>query len=396
MSSPDPARKLAGRHIVIMVGLNYVPSMGVYARIKRFACAYLEAGARVSLVCWDRYGEDPVAQNDDGVEVHRVRVPSEYQKGPAQIFKLLRFLFKAFGLLRTLKPDAIDCHNIDSLPAAIPYRFIYRTKVALDAHEPVYYGLWPKKFHFLLPLIHFVEAVMARRCDLITVTNDFQLKKYRNWGVKNVHLIGNYPARNIVAKSLDETKFSKDGCVFARFGTIYHDDNCIKEVVDAFRELKARGVSSDLVLAGRVAETYKARFEELIAPIKDEVKVLGEYSSSDLNALYSGVDVSLLIYKRDVWFEHITPSKFYESMANGVPMIMTDIGGLGKTINDLQLGLLADEEDVSDLSRKMEQLATDTSLRKLLSKNCLAAAEQAFNWENMSSKLVDCYDRMIK
>jgi glycosyltransferase involved in cell wall biosynthesis len=104
--------------------------------------------------------------------------------------------------------------------------------------------------------------------------------------------------------------------------------------------------------------------------------------------LYRQIRVSCLIYPKTDWFRNITPRKFFDSVANGVPVLMTDIGGLGQVIREHRCGLVVDEEDVAGICEAMEMLIKDESLVNELAANALALARCEYSWEAVSKKYI--------
>ncbi len=138
------------------------------------------------------------------------------------------------------------------------------------------------------------------------------------------------------------------------------------------------------LIAGRIVENYKDAFHSLIEPIRAHVHLVGAYPVNTLPELYRRVDVSLLIYPRNAFFRNITPRKFFDSMANGVPVIMTDIGGLGDVIRERKCGLVVDERNINTITDAMVQLIEDTVLRKKMAHNALRLAKTDFDWQAMA------------
>jgi len=110
-----------------------------------------------------------------------------------------------------------------------------------------------------------------------------------------------------------------------------------------------------------------------------------------MKALYERIDVSLLLYRRNAWFRHITPTKFYDTLANGVPVVMTDIGGLGPVIREKGCGIVVDENDTEEIVAAMERFIEDGRFRRAASKRGLALIKEELNWERAEAELREIY-----
>ena len=78
-------------------------------------------------------------------------------------------------------------------------------------------------------------------------------------------------------------------------------------------------------------------------------------------------------------------------MANGVPVIMTDIGDLGDVVRKHQCGIVVDENNIKGISDAMERLMKDRSLVEEMSQNALNLANSEYNW----FRLVEKYTKII-
>ncbi len=384
---------LLGKRVVKLLSQSYLPVQGRFPRIHGEAKTLKALGHDVLIIGWDRTGTCPKKECLDGIDVERITVRSSEMRGPVQAFFLLRFFMKAFLRLLSERIDVIHCHNLDVLPLGYVLSRVKRCKVIFDAHEPNYYALWPAKWRRYLGLVNAVETFLARRMDCIIVTNDYQLRKFKSMGADNTVVIGNYPVESLIIDKVPEEKFQKDEVVFGRVGTIYPDVG-IEEAAEAFRGIMEKYRNARLLLAGRVVDSYRETFLRSVGPLDGRVEIVGAYNAPEMPDLYRRVDVSLMIYRRTDWFRHITPTKFFDSLANGVPVIMTDIGGLGDVIRKHNCGIVVDENDIEGIRKAMERMIEDSGLRREMALNGLRLIKEEFNWKRMEKRLAELYDSL--
>lgn len=376
--------------IVKLIFQTYLPYQGRYPRVSGQAKMLREAGHEVTILACDRDGTHPTSEVLDGIAVERIRVPSGEMKGPfRQILPILVFYARAFRWLWRRSFDMLHCHNLDILPLGYLVRKVRRIHLLFDAHEPNYYALWPERLRFMVRLMERIDRFFARRSDAVTVTNNYQVKKYREAKVRRVELIGNYPSPDLRVPDAGDKPAPE--YVFGRFGTFYPEVG-LEESMAAFRRVAERHPGARFLLAGRVVDNYTERFRETVSPLGESVTWSGPYHAGDMPRLYSQVRVSCLIYPKTEWFRNITPRKFFDSMANGVPVLMTDIGGLGDVIREHRCGLVVDEKDLDGVCRAMETLIADEALVRELSNNALALARSEYSWEAVSRR----YARLIE
>jgi glycosyltransferase involved in cell wall biosynthesis len=372
--------------VVKLIFQTYLPFQGRYPRVSGQARMLREAGHDVTVLACDRDGTHPRQETLDGVPVERITVATGEMRGPLrQIVPILVFYTRAFRWLRSHPFDLLHCHNLDVLPLGYLIRLTKRIRLLFDAHEPNYYALWPGRWQFMVALVERVDLFFSKRADAVSVTNNYQVEKYREAGVRRVELIGNYPSPDLRADggpSADDRPY-----VFGRLGTFYPEVG-LEETMAAFRLVTERHPRARFMLAGRIVDSYRTRFDEAVQPLDDKVEWIGPYRASQMPELYGRIRVSCLIYPKTAWFRNITPRKFFDSMANGVPVLMTDIGGLGAVIREHRCGLVVDEKDIDGIREAMERLMSDDDLVDELAANALALARSDYSWEAVSARYV--------
>ena len=383
--------------IIILIYQTYAPYQGRYPRTAGHAKILKGNGFDVTILACDREGSHPANEILEGIRVKRIPVKTGEMLGPfRQVLPLLLFWVKSVKWLLTHQFDILHCHNLDVLPVGCLIRVFRRRPVLFDSHEPNYYALWPDKWKPVLQLVNLLERLMARIVDAVTVTNHYQVQKYKKVGARRVELIGNYPLPHLRVDKLPEEKLSRNHAVFGRLGTIYPESG-FEASIAAFARIVELYPQARLLIAGRVVDNYKGDFLRLIEPFRDSVEHMGTYSEGKMPELYRRIDVSLLIYPKSPWFRNITPRKFFDSLANGVPVIMTDIGGLGRLIREHECGLVVDERNIGTIIEPMSRLIDDPSLRRKMALNAFRLASTNFDWQTMARRFVDLQkDLMIR
>jgi glycosyltransferase involved in cell wall biosynthesis len=233
------------------------------------------------------------------------------------------------------------------------------------------------------------EKFFARRFDRLFVHNLYQVHKFTGFGVKNLTQVGSYPNLDLVADA-PQVRPETENVVVGRLGSIYHD-NGIEEIIEAFQLISKRHPKCKLMLAGRVFPNYKTTFSELIEPVKDNLILIGEYSPSDMPELYGRIDISVNLSRRTEYFKNITPTKFFDSLGSGIPLVTSDIGGLKQIIDEHNCGAIVDETDPEDICEGISRLIRDPDLRRTIAENGLKLAREEFNWEVQAKKFLEKY-----
>ena len=386
--NPNKTKKVG-----MLFTMSFLPLQGRYLRTYNEAKTLSDNGYDVTMIAWDRELKSPEEENLDGIHVERIRIPAGFQAGPIKnLPKILKFYMKAMRRLWKSDFDIIHCFSLDTIVPGLLVGKLKRKKMVLDLCEPNYYAYWEPVYRPIYKLISLFERFLSRRFDHVFVHNLYQVEKFRRYGVKNLTQIGSYPNLSLVADKVMTSDESED-VVIGRLGSIYHD-NGIEEVVEAFQMISKRHPKCKLLLAGRVFPNYQSEFEKLIQPIKDNLILIGEYAPSDMPVLYGRIDISVMLYRRTELFRDITPTKFFDSLASGIPLVTSDIGGLSRIIEERDCGVVVDETDPQDICEGIEKLITDPARRKGIAENGLKVAREEFNWEVQGKKLLEMYERL--
>jgi glycosyltransferase involved in cell wall biosynthesis len=373
--------------IVKLVYQSYLPFQGRYPRISDQAGILRDAGFQVTILACDREEEAPVRETIDGINITRLRVRTGEQRGPAQSLALGRFFLKALQWFRRRRVDVIICHNLDVLVLGWLVARLKRAALIFDAHEPNYYALWPRRLKPLVRIIDQADQFLACRCAAVTVTNDYQVTKYRQAGVRRVALIGNYTRPALRPPTFEEDRFLTGPVVFGRFGTFYQEVG-LEPTLAAAAALASEGKALRFLIGGRVVPRYAQAFARLLEAAPPGVEYLGPYEAGSIPDLYRRIHVACLVYPRSDWFRHITPTKFFDSLANGVPVIITDIGGLGDVVREQGCGLVIDENDPLGIARALARFMEDRDFLLQCARRAWRTSEELFNWRTMRERYV--------
>lgn len=378
------------KKVAMLFSMSFLPMQGRYLRTYNEAKTLVDNGYDVTMLAWDRDLESPEKEELDGIHVERLRVPAGFQAGPIRnLSKILKFYAKAVRRLWKGDFDIIHCFNLDTIAPGLLVGRLKRSKTVLDLCEPNYYANWKPIFRPIYALINQFEKFFSRRFDRMFVHNLYQVDKFTKFGVENLTQVGSYPNLDLIA---DEAKAGSDteNVVVGRLGSIYHD-NGIEEIVEAFQLISKKHPKCKLLLAGRVFPNYKETFEKLIEPISDNLILIGEYAPSDMPELYGRIDISVNLSRRTDYFVNITPTKFFDSLARGIALVTSDIGGLREIIEEHNCGVIVDETDAENICEGVGRLIRDPELRRTVAENGLRLAREEFNWEFQARRFLEMY-----
>jgi glycosyltransferase involved in cell wall biosynthesis len=128
-------------------------------------------------------------------------------------------------------------------------------------------------------------------------------------------------------------------------------------LLDAFADLRRRGIDAALVLVGD--GPLRPHLEQQAADlgIADATHFVGY--RADVAPLYAALDAVALSSANEG-----TPVAVIEALAAGVPAVSTDVGGVSDVVVDGKSGFLVPAGDTGALAERLARLAADASLRQ--------------------------------
>lgn len=143
-----------------------------------------------------------------------------------------------------------------------------------------------------------------------------------------------------------------------------------------------------LLLVGEGPERDAIETEIGRRRLEPYVRLLG--LRSDVARLLKAADVFLLTS-----ISEGIPVTVIEAMAAGLPVVSTDVGGVGEVVQHGATGLLAPSGNDAALADAILELAGAPALRQALGKRARSRAHDTFSQQRMHDAYRQCYDEML-
>jgi len=167
----------------------------------------------------------------------------------------------------------------------------------------------------------------------------------------------------------------------------------IREMLAAI-DLLPRTLGAKLELGGWFYE--KALQDDLVAsPQWQHVNWHGELNRADIVSLLSGVRVGLLVLHPDEAYVASQPTKLFEYMAAGIPVVASDFPLWRKIIQDAGCGLLVDPFDTHAIAAAIKRLMTNDSEAQAMGMRGRKVVEERFSWTNEEQALLSFYSSLL-
>lgn len=220
----------------------------------------------------------------------------------------------------------------------------------------------------------------------------------RGLRAQDVHVVPNgVEADRFVPMDPDpevKAKYGFEGkTVVAYIGT-FHAWEGVRFLVEALVKLIKGGrddIRGLIVGAGRTYESCAQIARD--AGLEKEILHPGRVPHSEVNGVYSVVDI--LAYPRDRQriTELVTPLKPLEAMAMEKAVIGSDVGGITELIEHNKTGLIHRAEDPDDLAAKILTFADDPQLRASMGTEARKYVCEARQWRKIIEGHFDLYEQ---
>ncbi len=162
----------------------------------------------------------------------------------------------------------------------------------------------------------------------------------------------------------------------------YKDLRVFISVSKCLKEKYEDKVAFVLLGSGPAEEDLKKEMPDAVFP--------GYLTGKDLSTAYASGDILLFPSTTETFGNVIQ-----ESLASGVPAVVSDIGGCAEIISQSKGGLISKSKDVNSFLDNVSRLIDDSSLRKKLKKNGLLFSKKR-SWLAINQELLTNYNSIVK
>lgn len=370
-------------NVVMLLNNGFAPDLRVYKEAK-----YLfDKNINIEILCLDRKNEylnRPEEVYRD-VKIKRFFVRTEKT---TKLINKSRFIskFKYFiyfkWLLKYIKQvkeytkgkdfEILHCHDLEMAFCGVV--FFKNKKVVFDMHE--YYA--EKRSKILNWLINRVVKFVQKRATWIIHVNDFQIKDIKN--KKKLVFVPNYPQihkfKNLKYKSSGKLRISYTGYV-SRYLPIFN----LMKVADELDNINV-SINGD----GPFYEELKEKSKDM-----KNVVMTGRYSHDDIAKFYENSDILYCVYnKGNKNDETAIPTKFYEALITGSPIIVAKNTEMSRFVEKYNIGFCVDGEDKEDIKNTIINIQKNPEILKKKRMNVEKISNQ-YTWENVVTNLDSIY-----
>jgi glycosyltransferase involved in cell wall biosynthesis len=166
-------------------------------------------------------------------------------------------------------------------------------------------------------------------------------------------------------------------------------------LLDAAARLRERGwgdrVRLLLIGDGAAKEALRRRKAELGL---DNVILLDPVSKEEIPRYWSLLDASIIHLKKDPLFATVIPSKLFESMAMGIPVLHGVTGESAEIVERERAGLLFAPEDPNALADRIIELASNPELRSELARKAREGVD-GYDRRRLAAEMARVFEAVV-
>jgi len=146
-------------------------------------------------------------------------------------------------------------------------------------------------------------------------------------------------------------------------------------------------------VAGFGVDYDRYRAAAAVLPHADRIHFLPGIAPDEILAWTASADISAMPVQGDTLNHQLnTPTKLFDAMGAGVPVVASDLPGMGPIVRDTGCGELCDPEDPADIARAIRTILDAPPERRAAYREaCLAAARGPYAWERQAAALLELY-----
>jgi colanic acid biosynthesis glycosyl transferase WcaI len=397
---------------ILYICQYFPPEMGApAARVYEFSRRWVEAGHRVTVLCgvpnhptgevYPGYRRQwRSVETADGIEVHRMWVYVTPNSGTLR--RSLNYL--SFGLTAVLGARKIT--DVDVCIASTPQFFaglagtavrrLKRVPLCLEVRD-----LWPDSLAAVevgaggtvMRLLRGIERFMYRAADGIVIVSPAFRSHIEATGIPSdrIDVVPNGVSTALFHPREEERKH------FARWrarflvgyvGT-HGMAHGLETALDAARLLGEENMHFLFVGEGARKEELKLR-----AAGQENVTFLDRQPRETIAEMLSELDAALVLLRDTPLFRTVIPSKMFEIMGAGVPMVLGVEGQARAILDEADAGIAIPPGDAGALADALRRLAADPTLRARYARNASHHVRENYDLDPLARNYLDVLRRL--
>lgn len=389
---------------LIILTQYFPPEMGApQSRLYEFAKGLIVRGWDVSVITampnyptgsvFKEYrGKLRTDDNYDSISINRYWLyASNASRALPRIFSMISFSITSFMSLfrlRNIKPDILF---VESPPLTLGFTAYLLSRLTGAIFCLNISDIWPlSAYHlgaiskgFLYNRIEQLERFLYRRADLCTGQSEEIVAHLKNSGAKRTFLFRNGVDITRFHSPCKKSEAHNIKLVYAGLLGVAQGVYQICRDID-FKEL---GVEFHIYGDGYQRKLIKSYLNENSGR---GVYLHEPVTRARIPEILASHDGTIIPLVKNIY--GAVPSKIYEAMAAGLPVLFSGDGEGAKIVSNYNVGMVSPPGDMVSLKDNIVKFAADAEKRSIYSENCIETAKEVFD----RNKIIDAFDKYLR
>jgi glycosyltransferase involved in cell wall biosynthesis len=376
-------------------------------RVYKEALSLIERGYSVYVFSLT-FGQLPRYEVLDGIQIVRFHIPQGLNKKLLPIyliFPLYRLIWyrKLNNYIRIHKIDVLHIHDLPLTDVGVALKKKYSLRLVADQHEyysnrikgHAHYNQGIGKLVNRLSRWDKYEKKYLNQADLILTVEPAMKKIYTDiigLNEKQIVAVPNTPGRQEIRwfKEVVQTSPEKKKFFTVIYAGVVNIQRGLHQMVQALALLKDDFPDLRFQIVGRF---YKnTGFFELAEELKvtDRIDFVGWKSSRELAGYLAKADIGISL---GLHLELTIPTKIYQYLFAGLPMIVTDRKTMSDFVRNHDIGLVTETDNIEHLAQHIAELIENKSLRKNFRENT-KKLHDIYQWDQTVKDMLNHYKKI--
>lgn len=300
------------------------------------------------------------------------------------------------------RADVYHFHDPELLIVGLLLRLRGR-KVIYDVHEDVAQQIknkdWVPLRHLVSAMYRLLEMSVCRFFPLVLAEASYEKRYPVKW---KKAIVQNFPRLDIfpelaASEEAEAAPPDKHPGAIVYIGGVTRLRG-LDVTLEALGMLHREGRSFHFDCIGPVADGYR---QELLARcralgIEDRVTLYGRMKATDAYAIVSQASIGVAVLQPNPNYFESFPTKMFEYMALGIPVITSNFPLYERTIRGASCGLTVDPQRPEDVAAAIRRLMDDPQEARRMGANGRESVETTYNWSVEERKLLQLYRDVLQ
>ena len=341
-------------------------------------------------------GKFSLTEQEQGLQIYRYWLyASNSRRAIPRIWSMLSFSLSVLFSLPYLQKRHNDCIIVESPPLTLAVSAFILARLTHAKFILNISDLWPLSAYelgaisntgFIYRALARLERFLYKRADLCLGQSQQIVDYMSAHGARHTYLFRNGvdPDRfaNIIANNTDTTAKSNNTIRIVYTGLLGYAQG----IINICKNINFKELNTEFHIYGAGGE--QTEIETYLNNNPDKgITFHGAVKREMIPQVLAQYDCTLIPLVKNIY--GAVPSKIYESMAAGLPIIFSGDGEGAEIIRNYQLGWVSPSLDYKLLADNIRDAVSSPQIRDQIRKNCIECANRQFNRPRQIKSLYD-------